>query len=298
MMKLNHAAELMKEALAAGMKYGLVLLLAGCAAAPPWQPPVTRPTIAVTSVLNPFSSLYTTGKTSYQDAPRPAGIAFDVNKQVRDALHADLAGTGLYPIVDMDVDPGIFAVSTYTQRPPSPLHPNSFFTLDSDLADMLVSQAKGMGANFVVAAVDIRHQHVDCGKALGCAISLASDLLLDDTGWGMHRAKSPDCHSGIAAYLDYYVFVIDVDSGDTVASFQTINDRYIRDIDIDHQDMAALSDPQKAEIGTDLGDMVQRSVGAALTHVNLLPADAAAAGPGMNPCVMGATITPTQPATK
>ncbi|MGE5625143.1 MAG: hypothetical protein ACM3ZT_06320 [Bacillota bacterium] len=281
------------------MKYAaLALLLSGCAAAPPWQPPTYHPTIAVVSVLNPASSLYPLGKTSYDDAPKPAGITFDVNRQIRDTLHADMAGTGRYAVVDMDVDPGIFAYSTYTQRAPSPLHPNSFFTLDPDLAKELVSQARGTGADFIVAAVDIRYQPVKCGKALACALSLAADVLLDDAGWGLHYANTPQCHSGASTYLNYYVFVIDTDSGDTVASFQSDNDRYIKDINIDHQDMAALSGAQRTQIGADLGDMVQKSVNAALVNLKLVPGEPSAAAPRTNPCLPGQEPAPVQPAAK
>ncbi|HEY3645031.1 MAG TPA: hypothetical protein VGM16_06795 [Gammaproteobacteria bacterium] len=262
---------------------GAVLLLAGCAAAPPWRPPATHPTIAVASVLNPYSSLYVSGQDAGDDNPRPAKISFDVNRQLRDALHADLAGTSLYKVVDMDVDPGVFAISKFTQRAPSPLHPRSPFTLDSDLTDLLVDQAKGKGADYVVVAVDIHYQHTACYGAAGCALSLIT-VLLPDSGWGLHFPMHKQCDLDTSVYLNYYVFVIDVASGNTVASLQTDNDRYIRGLDIDHQDLSALPAPQKAEIGTDLEDMVQKSVNASLMRLNLQPGSPAATTPAMAPC--------------
>lgn len=279
MKKLKYEAALIKWAIASSA----VLLLSGCAAAPPWQPPATHPVIAVTSVLNPYSALYVSGKDAADDDPRPAKISFDVNKQVRDVLHTDLAGTNQYRIVDMDVDPGTFAVAEFTQHPPSPLHPHGPFTLDSHLADPLVEQAQKMGADYVVVAVDIRYQHHDCYGTVGCALSLVT-VLLPDSGWGLHYPMHKQCDLDTSVYLDYYVFVIDVDSGDTIASFRTLNDRYIKGLDIDHQDLEALPAPQKTEISADLADMVQKSVDASLTKLNLLPGSAAAASPTIAPC--------------
>jgi hypothetical protein len=253
-----------------------VFLLTSCASEPPWQPPAGHQNVAVVSALDPSAVAYLNRQSDALKGFEPSSIDVDINKSVISAIHTALVSSNHYTLADSPVDLQTFKSAKYIQVRSLPWRS---FTLDTPLADYLVSNTQGKAVDLIIAVTDVRYQDAGCATGVCGAISLAGTvvdaLIRPDPGWGVHYALDEACHWVPTAYLTYNVFIIDAHTGATVASSWDTVDRKISDADLGQKGYSALSGSRRveiaAEINTEIAGIVRDDIPKILSGLNLVP---------------------------
>ncbi|MGH8397668.1 MAG: hypothetical protein ACRETA_05425 [Gammaproteobacteria bacterium] len=233
-----------------------LVLLAGCATVPQWQPPAGRQKVAVAAIVNPMADQIHLGITVFGNSFNHADIGFDINQEISQVVRDQLAKSGRYDLVDMPVEPKAFTSATCFW--------NMGWTVNSlckPLADKLVQNAKGRGIDYIIGVIDVR-------STMGGA-----------EGWGLFQHHG-GCYS---AYVNYFVFVLNARTGVTEASTSYDGFRRVEDIDWDAA-WSAIPDAKRAEVLSDLKSIVHEDIPWTLTALGIVPGNAKPIDYGVTEC--------------
>jgi len=223
----------------------VVMLIGGCATSH-WQSTKPHLTIAVAPVVNPIAQQSRFGVTVFGNKFVPVDMGFDINGEIDSVMRKNLGKSQRYTLADLPVDPKVFSAATTTWN--SGL---SVSFLPKPLADQLVQAAQGRGIDYIIAVIDVR------GPGGGTK------------EWGLYQHHS--LKGCIDAYISYFVFVLDANTGETVASESHVGFRRIENgIDWD-EDWSAIPDAKRQEIFDDLRSIVREDIPRTLTRMGVIP---------------------------
>jgi hypothetical protein len=227
-----------------GLMAVVCLSLVGCATQH-WVPAAGHNKVTLVSAVKPVAIQHHMGVTIFSNDLTSVDLGFDVNNKISQIVRDSLVQSGRYQVMDMPFDAAII-----TGPPKSGDEQFAGTVMPKPMADALIKAAKGRGLDYIIVITDVR----------------GTKQLVSDWGLYQHWGGCED------AYISFYVFVVDANTGSTLATGARTGFRRIEDLDWDTA-WADIPSQKRADIMAALDSIVQEDVPREMMQLGILQDD-------------------------